>query len=232
MPTLNELFRPFRVGPDATAANPFLDPERLRGIEAGLRFQRDGLDLSLTAFANRLSGAIANVTLGHGPGIFPGVGFVAGNFSQRQNVDAVKVRGIEASGEVRQGPWSVRLGAAWNDSKVDADGVAAALDGLRPAQVPKLTLTGELGWSESGRAVSLVFRHAGAQFEDDRNTLRLVPATTVGAFVAWPLMDRLQLIARGDNLLDEAVPAGLDSDGTMERAGPRTLWIGLRFRNF
>ena len=34
MPTLNELFRPFRVGPDATAANPLLDPERLRGAEA------------------------------------------------------------------------------------------------------------------------------------------------------------------------------------------------------
>ncbi|NUQ17307.1 MAG: TonB-dependent receptor, partial [Sphingomonas sp.] len=29
MPTLNELFRPFRAGADATAANPLLDPERL-----------------------------------------------------------------------------------------------------------------------------------------------------------------------------------------------------------
>ena len=31
MPTLNELFRPFRAGADATAANPELDPERLAG---------------------------------------------------------------------------------------------------------------------------------------------------------------------------------------------------------
>ena len=34
LPTLNELYRPFRVGADATAANAALDPERLTG--AGL----------------------------------------------------------------------------------------------------------------------------------------------------------------------------------------------------
>ena len=39
MPTLNELFRPFRAGADATAANPDLDPERLAGVEAGLEYR-------------------------------------------------------------------------------------------------------------------------------------------------------------------------------------------------
>ncbi|HYJ29985.1 MAG TPA: TonB-dependent receptor, partial [Allosphingosinicella sp.] len=36
LPTLNELYRPFRVGIDATAANAELAPERLQGVEAGL----------------------------------------------------------------------------------------------------------------------------------------------------------------------------------------------------
>jgi vitamin B12 transporter len=40
MPTLNELFRPFRAGLDATAANPDLDPERLAGAEAALEYAR------------------------------------------------------------------------------------------------------------------------------------------------------------------------------------------------
>ena len=35
-PTLNELYRPFRVGNDVTEANPSLSPEKLYGIEAGL----------------------------------------------------------------------------------------------------------------------------------------------------------------------------------------------------
>jgi vitamin B12 transporter len=120
MPTLNELFRPFRAGADATAANPMLDPEKLAGIEAGARYSRSGVSLGLTAFANRLTGAIANVTLGHGPGVFPGVGFVgaAGEFRQRQNLDAIRVRGIEASGEVRKGPWSARVGYSFADARV------------------------------------------------------------------------------------------------------------------
>src|SRR5690606_24321531 len=37
-PTLNELYRPFRVGDVVTIANPTLDPEVLTGIDAGLRF--------------------------------------------------------------------------------------------------------------------------------------------------------------------------------------------------
>ena len=36
MPTLNELYRPFRVGADATAANGALELERLKGFEGGL----------------------------------------------------------------------------------------------------------------------------------------------------------------------------------------------------
>jgi outer membrane receptor protein involved in Fe transport len=232
MPTLNELFRPFRAGADATAANPLLDPERLSGAEAGIRYHREGLELELTGFVNRLSDAIANVTLGHGPGLFPGVGFVAGDFSQRRNLDGVKVRGVEASTQFSRGPWTLRAGASYSHARVEANSEAAALDGLRPAQTPNLVLTGEVGWHDGGKAVSLLFRRTGAQFEDDLNTQRIRPATTIDAFAAWPLTSRLQLVARAQNLLDETVIATLGSDGTIERATPRTLWIGLRFGGF
>ena len=227
LPTLNELFRPFRGGPDATAANPELDPETLTGAEVGVQFRRGALDVDLTAFTNRLSNAIANVTLGHGPGIFPGVGFVAGEFRQRQNVDSVNVRGIEASAGYRTGPWSLRLGASLTRARVDADGPAALLDGLRPAQTPKFAATGAIGWEDGGRTVSLIVRHVGAQYEDDLNQQRLAPATTLDGFVAWPLFERVQLIARAQNLFDEQVIAGISGD-TVERGTPRTLWLGVR----
>ena len=228
LPTLNELFRPFRVGADATAANAFLDPERVAGAEAGVRFRRGAASFSLTAFANRLDDAIANVTLGQGPGIFPGVGFVAGDYRQRRNVESVRVRGLEAVGELRRGAWRFRASGSYSDAEVEASGEAAALDGLRPAQTPRVTLSGEVGWSDRGRSVSLVVRHVGAQFEDDLNQLRLPAATTFDAFVAIPLSNRLQLVARGENLLDSRVVATLGSDGVVERAAPRTLWIGFR----
>src|SRR4029079_2026903 len=148
MPTLNELFRPFRAGLDATAANPDLDPERLSGAEAGVDYRAGPLKLSLAGFANRLKNAIANVTLGHGPGMFPGVGFVpaGGTYSQRQNVEAVKVRGIEASGGWTSGAWSLSAAASVIRARMDARGSAAFLDGLRPAQTPNFAGTLSASW--------------------------------------------------------------------------------------
>ena len=59
LPTLNELYRPFRAGADATAANPALRPEHLTGIDGGVRWRSGNIDLSVTGFADRLEDAIA-----------------------------------------------------------------------------------------------------------------------------------------------------------------------------
>jgi vitamin B12 transporter len=232
MPTLNELFRPFRAGLDATAANPDLDPERLAGAEAGVHYARGPFNVSLTGFVNRLHDAIANVTLGQGPGLFPQVGFVAvgGTFRQRQNVDAVKVHGIEASAGWAQGPWSLRAGASWTHARMQASGAATFLDGLRPAQTPKFAASLSAGWEREGRALQIVVRRVGAQYEDDLNSRTLKGVTTFDAFASWPLTRRLQLVARGENLTNQLVMAGIGGDGAVERATPRTLWLGLRLR--
>ena len=230
MPTLNELFRPFRAGQDATAANPLLDPERLAGVEVGGSYRTGVFALSVTAFANRLHDSIANVTLGQGPDVFPGVGFVpaGGEYRQRQNLDRINIQGLEASAEARRGPWSLHLGASATDAKIRAMGPAAQLDGLRPAQTARFALTGGVGWERNGRTVSLLMRHVGAQFEDDLNQRGLPAATTIDAFGALTVSSRLQLVARGENLLNERVVVGIGGDGAIERATPPTLWLGLR----
>jgi outer membrane receptor protein involved in Fe transport len=232
MPTLNELFRPFRAGLDATAANPDLKPERLAGAEAGVEYAHGEIRASLTGFVNRLKDAIANVTLGEGPGTFPGVGFVAagGSYLQRENVDAVKVRGIEASAGWERGPWSVRAGASLTHARMEASGAAAFLDGLRPAQTPNFVATLAGGWEQDGKGAQLVARRVGAQYDDDLNTRTLHAATTLDAYASWPLTRRLQLIARGENITNKLVEAAVNGDGSIERATPRTLWIGLRLR--
>ena len=231
-PTLNELFRPFRAGADATAANPMLDPERLAGVELGAAYRDRRLALSATAFANRMEDAIVNVTLGEGPGFFPGVGFVGagGEFRQRMNIDALRVRGVELSGEWRRGAWSAHAAATLLDAEMQSSGDAQQLDSLRPAQTPRFFLTAGIGW-ERDRAASVVLRHAGSQFEDDRNLQKLPPATTVDAFLAWPIARHLRIVARGENLLNERVVAGIGGDGTVERAQPLTFWLGMRFGN-
>ena len=79
-------------------------------------------------FSNRLDRAIANVTLGTGPGVFPGVGFVAagGAYRQRQNLDAIRSNGVELDGQAKLGEWVLGASYAYADAKVRASGAAFA----------------------------------------------------------------------------------------------------------
>jgi outer membrane receptor protein involved in Fe transport len=233
LPTLNELYRPFRTGADATAANGELDPERLRGIEAGIDWALTRqARLSGTAFANRLGGAIANVTVGAGPGLFPGVGFVAagGVYRVRQNVDAITSRGIEIDGEWTRGPWRGVLSYALTDARVKANGAAAALDGKRPAQVARHSGSISLGWEHSLFGLNGTARFTGRQYEDDLEVRRLPAALTFDAGATVAVSSRIDLDLKIENALDKQVVATLANDGTRERALPRALWVGLRVR--
>jgi outer membrane receptor protein involved in Fe transport len=234
LPTLNELYRPFRAGTDATAANPFLAPERVKGAEAGLDWRpAPHARIGLTAFVNRLEDGIANVTMGKGPGTFPGVGFVAagGVYRQRQNIDAILSRGVELDGSVDHGPWRLSAGWSFADASVRASGLAAPLDGLRPAQTPRSTGTATLAWRGPRHAeASLTGRYVSSQFEDDLNRQRLPGAFTLDAAARFPVGRGVAIEARAQNLADKRVDAGISGDGIVERATPRTIWIGLSFQ--
>ena len=117
-------------------------------------------------------------------------------------------------------------------ARIATSGAALALDGLRPAQTPKFAGTLSASWERAGKGAQIALHRIGDQYEDDLNSLRLPGATTVDAFFAWPISRRLQLVGRAQNLLDKTVLAGRDSDGTLERATPRTLWVGLRLSSF
>ncbi len=216
LPTLNELYRPFRVGAEVTTANEALEPERLWGGEVGADWQRGGTKLSVTLFANHLSNAIANVTL-------------APNLNQRRNLDAIDSKGVEFSAEQRVGPATLRATYAFTDAKVDASGAAVALDGRRPAQIAKHGGSVSLRSNGNGPFGGFAtLRYIGSQNEDDLGLLRLDDALTLDAGLSWRLTDAISIEARGENLTDELVPAAISSAGIVERATPRTLWIGGR----
>lgn len=232
LPTPNELYRSFRVGPDATAANPELAPESARGVEAGFDWQPiPAVQLSLTGFANSLNGAISNVTLARGPGVFPLVGFVsgAGSYRQRTNLDSIRTRGLELDARVQAGAVTASVSAALADARVRASGAAAALDGLRPAQSPTASVSGTLAYARGALNVSGTVRHTAAAFEDDQNLRRLPPATTFDASARFALGGGFALTLRGENLTDTQVVSGISANGLRDLAQPRTLWVGLAF---
>ena len=233
LPTLNELYRPFRAGADATAANAALANERLTGVEGGVSLAPlGGLTLSATVFRNRLEGAIANVTAGTGPGTFPGVGFVGagGAYRVRRNLDAIRSTGLEMEAEWRLGPAFARASWSHVDPRVEASGGAAELDGLRPAQTPLDQLSATLGYRRERWTASATLRHIGRQYEDDQNGRSLAPATTLDAHLALPVTGALSVEARGENLADARVEAAVSGSGVVEQAMPRTVWIGFSIR--
>ncbi|WP_082746134.1 TonB-dependent receptor [Sphingomonas sp. CCH5-D11] len=231
LPTLNELYRPFRVGADATAANALLKPEQLSGVDGGVTIAPTAdISFSATVFWNRLEDAISNVTAGVGPGTFPGVGFVAGTYRVRQNLDAIESKGFELDARWQAGPVFALTSWSHVDPRVEATGLAVTLDDLRPAQTPLDQVSGTLGMRSGRWTASATLRHVARQFEDDQNGRELAPATTVDAYLAAPLMPGVAMELRGENLLDEQVEAGISGVGVVERATPRTLWVGLRIR--
>ncbi len=228
LPTLNELYRPFRIGADATGANAALKTERVRGVEAGIGWQPlDGAKLSATLFTNRLEDAVANVTIARGPGVFPGVGFVsaAGVFRQRQNLNAIRSNGFEFDASVTAGDWRAQASYAYTDAVVRSSGIAVGLSGLRPAQVARHNASATLGW----QGASLTARYVGPQFEDDQNLRRLRSAVTLDGALNLPLTRGLGLSLRAENITNTRIEAGVSAIGVIERASPRTFWFGLRW---
>ena len=227
LPTLNELYRPFRAGVDATAANAALEPEHLWGVEASVGWQPlASIDLSATAFWNRLTDPITNVTLGVGPGTFPGVGFVAagGRYRQRQNLAAIESHGVEGEARLPLGPLALVGSAALVEARVEGGG----LDGLRPAQAPKFSGSLSLGWQKGGWAASAALRHFGQRYEDDQNSRSLPAATTLDLEAHVPLGGAWRVQLAAENITDADIATGF-SGSQFERGQPRTLWVGLRW---
>ena len=80
-PTLNELYRPFRVGNVVTNPNENLGPERLIGGETGFNYSiRRNLFWRVTGFWNQLKDSISNVTISATPTLIS---------RQRQNLGVV-----------------------------------------------------------------------------------------------------------------------------------------------
>ncbi|MDP1630491.1 MAG: TonB-dependent receptor [Caulobacter sp.] len=232
-PTLNELHRPFRVGNDITEANSALDPEKLYGAEVGIG--GDGpVRWNATLFANRLAGAVTNVTIGFGPGTFPVAGFVpaGGVLRQRQNAGDINALGLEADIAGKAGAdLSWRLSAAWTQAEVDGGSVAPQLTGLRPAQTPELAATAEAAWRATDAfTLRATLRYEGQRFDDDLNTRALSAAGSVDLRAEWQATAAVGLYAAVDNLTDAAIETAQTGDGVESFDAPRTLRLGLVWR--
>lgn len=209
-PTLNELYRPFRVGNVETLANPELDEERLVGAELGLDLApRSRLRVRLNGFWNELDGPVGNVTL---------EATADGILRRRENLGAVRVLGGEAEAVLAIGLWSLRTAYLYSESEVRESGLALP-------QAPRHS--GSVRLERRGPLTAVLQgRYLGVQFEDDLNELRLAAGYLLDLYLERPLRPGLTAVVAVENLLDERVEVGRLPEPRI--GAPRLVHLGLR----
>ena len=228
-PTLNELYRQFRVGTVLTLANNQLGPERLRGGEIGIQVAPlRALAWRTTWFDNRITDPVSNVTLS-------AVG--ANVTQQRQNLGATRVSGIQTSAEYRAG-LSWRFSAAYihQRARITDNPANAALVGKLLPQVPRHRGSLQVSFTDPRWfTASVEVLAMGRQFDDDLNT-RAVPGITdaglpkyavVSVSLSRTITRRLDAFAGVQNLFDREYVVG-----TLPTTigSPRLISGGLRVR--
>jgi outer membrane receptor protein involved in Fe transport len=233
-PTLNELYRPFRLGNNVTEANAALAPERLYGLEFGAGGRDGAFAWNLTAFWNGLHGAVTNVTIGHGPATFPDAGFIpaGGLLIQRQNVGQINAPGLEGDlSYIFNNGIALRAAFDLLDQRVHGGAAAPQLTGKRPLQAPRATVTGGFAVPLSANVLLSADAHfESARFADDLNMLPLAADVTLDAKLSWALSDALTLYVAGDNLLDARVATTQSADGVANYGAPRILRAGVTYK--
>jgi outer membrane receptor protein involved in Fe transport len=164
-PTLNELYRQFRVGALLVLANNQLGPENLVGGEAGVNLvATENVTVRGTWYINGIENPVSNVTIGV-------------NTQQRQNLGRTKVQGFQTDLEYRLGTrWRVAGAYLFNDAKVTENDTNSELVGKYLPQVPQHRGSMQFVYTDP-RFVNLAFnlQMVGKQYDDDLNA-RGVPA--------------------------------------------------------
>jgi len=169
-PTLNALYRQFRVGQTLTLANSNLGPERLVGGETGISIAASrNVTLRTTWFDNRITDPVSNVTISQ-------VGTSV--TQQRQNLGRTRVWGIQSDAEYRLGTaWKFAAAYVYDQAKVTENPANTLLVGKFLPQVPAHRGSLRAAYANP-RFLSLAasVQVVGSQFDDDLNTpTRLLP---------------------------------------------------------
>jgi outer membrane receptor protein involved in Fe transport len=221
-PTLNELYRSFRVGNVLTLANENLRAERLTSGETGARVtaRNDKLRFRGTFFWNRVDRPVANVTLQTTPALIT---------RQRQNLGRTRSNGVELQTDASlKKYWFLSAGYLFADATVVKFPGNATLEGLLIPQVARHQFTFQARYENPAAVtVGLQGRAASSQFDDDQNLFRLASYFNLDAFASRRLNAKLDIFCAIENLFNQRYEVGKTPVTTL--GPPIQVRVGLRF---
>ena len=199
-PSFNELYYPYY-------GNPALRPEASRSTEVSLRHQRGDIEWQLQAYETRIEDLITYDTA-----IF------AAN-----NIEQARIRGIELTGGLRLGAWSLRGQASALQARNRSAGIAQgrALP-RRPGRSARLDLDRAFG---DTLTLGISGIAEGARWDDVANTLRVGGYATLDATASWRFAPGWRLQAGVANAFDRRYETS-----AYYRQPGRTWSLGLRWQ--
>lgn len=202
-PTLNELYRSFRLGNVLTLANENLEREQSIGAEGGARLSlwQKRFDLRASFFSTYIRNPIANVTVSSSPTLIT---------RQRQNLGRTRSRGFELDSFFRVNhAWNINVGYLFADARVASFPANVLLEGLMIPQTARHSLTFQVNYGGAKKyRFGLQGRISGSQFEDDQNLLNLPGFSTIDAYASRFLGRQLEVFVAAENLLNSRYEVG------------------------
>ena len=222
-PTLNELYRNFRVGDIVTLANANLEAERARSFDTSAIVDTFDRRLYVRAgiFCTTISDNVSNVTLSVSPVL---------TIRQRQNVGRTRACGFEADGNFRiTNDLRISGGYLFVDSRVTSFPANTLLEGLFIPQIARHQFSMQVAYTAVKQTtLGAQIRAASSQFDDDLNQFRLNSFATTDVFASRRMGSKVEIFAAAENLFDSKIEAGRTPALTV--AAPRTFRLGLRLR--
>jgi outer membrane receptor protein involved in Fe transport len=209
-PTLNELYRSFRVGNALTLANSDLVPEGLVGVETGFDWNTETSAVAFTLFRNELNNLIDNATISITPTLI---------LRQRENFPSALSRGLEFNVNHRWQHWRAEAGYMYADARLAS--------GQRIPEVPKQQGTAQLVFSAGKTLIAGGIRSYSLVFDDDLNQFKLPGYASLQLSAQQRLTRRLSAVASIDNLLDRTYLVALTP--SPNTGSPRLWRVGLRW---
>lgn len=217
-PTLNELYRSFRVGNVFTLANENLRAEKAINFETGFSFNKDKIYLRGNFFFTEISQPIANVTLSAAPDLIT---------RQRQNIGKTRSRGAEVEAEIGLKNFNLSIGYLFADSRVQNFPANRNLENLFVPQVARHQLTFQTRFKKGSWTFTLQVRAASRQFDDDQNLFRLEPYFQIDFFAAKKINQNLQVFFSSENIFNSRYSVGRTPVRTL--SPPVSARIGARW---
>jgi outer membrane receptor protein involved in Fe transport len=221
-PTLNELYRGFRVGDTLTNANANLVAERLTGGETGMTWAPNNrVNARVTGYWTEIINPISNFTLSVTPTLIT---------RERRNLGRTRSRGVEAESDFNVSTyWRISAGYLFADATVRRAPQDVTLEGLWIPQVPRHQFTLQTVYSNPRYVTAAMqFRASGKQFDDDQNRLPLGGFAVFDVTVARPLARYVEAFVAVQNLFDERYAVGRTPLQTLGM--PRMVRGGVRLR--